>query len=71
VLSYRFGVALWLVLTLVDRAVYRHILALDGADARVVRLALLFLLQAIWLPIYLSRKRSGAIRKPSFGGSVW
>jgi len=56
VLSYRLAWGLWLAVSLLDGAVYRHILALDGADPRVVRLALLFLLQAIWLPIYLSRK---------------
>ena len=56
VLSYRLAWGLWLAVSLLDGAVYRHILALDGADPRVVRLALLFLLQAIWLPIYLWRK---------------
>jgi len=47
-------------MSVLDGAVYRHILALDGAAPRVVRLALLFLLQAIWLPIYLSRKTFGS-----------
>jgi hypothetical protein len=54
--SYRLAWGLWLVLTLLDVEVYRHILTLGGGDSRGVRLALLFLLQAIWLPIYLSRK---------------
>jgi len=56
VLSYRLAWGLWLAVSLLDGAVYRHILALDGADPRGVRLALLFLLPAICLPIYLSRK---------------
>jgi hypothetical protein len=56
VLSYRLAWGLWLAVSLLDGAVYRHILSLDGGDTRVVRLALLFLVQAIWLPIYLPRK---------------
>jgi hypothetical protein len=60
VLSYRLAWGLWLVLTLLDVALYRHVLTLDGGDPRAVRLPLLFLLQATWLPIYLSRKTFGS-----------
>lgn len=67
VLSYRLAWSLWLVVSLLDGVVYRHILSLNGADPRAVRVALLFLLQAIGIPIYLRRKTlesaaEGAIR---------
>lgn len=54
--SYYLASGLWLVLALLEAAFYRHALISSGGDTRSSRFALFFLLQAIWIPIYVSRK---------------
>jgi hypothetical protein len=70
VLSYRLAWGLWLVVSLLDGAVYRHIFSLNGADPRAVRVALLFLLQAIAIPIYLRRKTLESAAEAAIRGAA-
>ena len=70
VLSYRLAWGLWLVVSLLDGVVYRHILSLNGADPRAVRVVLLFLLQAIGIPIYLRRETLESAAEAAIRGAA-
>ena len=70
VLSYRLAWGLWLVVSLLDGVAYRHLLSLNGADPRAVRVALLFLLQAIGIPIYLRRKTLESAAEAAIRGAA-
>lgn len=54
-LSFRLAWGIWIASSLVDSLVYQQILSRSGMHPRALLLAVLFLLQAICIPIYASR----------------